>query len=761
MAYKNDTCNFEANKECIAKDAPKRNNYFSGKLMTHKHLITEQQYLINKLKQMNREFTGYGVVNGLEAQYDNEIISVSPGIGIDSCGNVLSLNEPIKSANTGLKNGDYIYLQLKEKGEGRVARYNEEECESNCCDDYIVENVKVFTGNDLLDITINDICSNKDYLRDIIDMLIYCEHSEGKILEMFENNEVESIKEILKECDVSDRDIEEVFRLLEKSFQPKSIYPKHENGSFLLLGRYINGRIFNSVRTELHSNAELSKLLCKAKNTFTKIDSINWEHGKEYMIKLLDEKQVSDGNKNSITLYDDNILPNSKKIKNTYILITEGMGLLQYKKITNFDINTKVAHISPNWKDDQVPNKASKYILIYNDLKEFEEISQRLQFTFSTAMNKTSIDNKTLNVTTKPYVVANKQLTYLESMQLSLLNFDVPICFSKFEPKDNQKQVSFSLLRCYPSATANDSALRDIKAIKKEVKKEAIHSIVEMQYHKKSFPEGNNSIHFMVAEPETSKENFTLKVLRALSKASDFIGTRVHIKLKGDFVLDVDGNPVDANHLRGECPTGNDSAGGTFESWMDVKFDTALLKIFMNMLDGLKKQFATKPQDTNEVAKNTNLSKEDAQLILGAMEDKHVIYRDIKTEKYHPLPDPTKTMIVYDTTGNHFKKEAEKLKEKLKEKGISAILKSSAELIDEDKVNYELILLRGSTLDRNATNMFTDAPSEIEWGISEGDIELINKVDETSSPLFVIGGKNKDVVAKAVENYMSRYNIVK
>ncbi len=766
MANTTDTCTFKQSEVCIATGTPKRNNYFSGKLMTHEHLITEQRYYIDKLKQMNREFTGYGVVNGLVAAYNKtkKTITVGPGIGIDCCGNVLALHGNTKPILKEMAEGDYIYLRFKEEGTGKAARYTKDACSSDCCDDYILENMEIFTDPSHLVVEINDICLNKkDYFSDVLNILKSCGTSEEKILELLENKQLGVIKEMLTKCKVPKDILTRLDNLSE--FKAKLPNGEQKNGSFLLLGKYVNKKIDNSYRTELHTNAELSKALCETKNTFTKINSINWEHAKEYTMKLLEENQVSNGSKNSITLIKDTILKDSKRIKNIEIWITEGSGLFQRRKITSFDKSTKVVRISPNWKDGQVPNKASKYILIYNNLQEFEEISKRLQFTFSKAVDKTTIDNKTLNVSTKPYVIANKKLSFFENMQLSLFNFDLPICFDKFEPEDTQKQASFSLLRCYPPTTISHNVANEIEEVKKSVKKEAIYTAVKMRYSLEYSPEGNNTMLFIVAKPEntidTPKENFTLKMLRLLSNASDFVGIRIHIELKGDFVLDEDGNPIDANHLKGKCPTGNGSAGGTFESWIDIKFDTAILKIFMNILDGIKKQVVAKAPNINEVAHNINLSKEDTQLILTAMENNKVIYRDIVTEKYHPLPDPTRTMIVYDTTDVYLKEEAKKLNERLKEKGISTLLKSSTELTEEDRINYEVILLRGGTLDPDTTNMLTDIPSEIDWDRSEGEIEVIHKINEVNSPIFVIGGKNKDLVAKAVENYVARYSTPK
>ena len=47
----------------------------------------------------------------------------------------------------------------------------------------------------------------------------------------------------------------------------------------------------------------------------------------------------------------------------------------------------------------------------------------------------------------------------------------------------------------------------------------------------------------------------------------------VFIRLLGDFVLDCHGNPIDANHVGGQLPSGNGAPGGTFESWFRLKHD--------------------------------------------------------------------------------------------------------------------------------------------------------------------------------------------
>jgi len=276
-----DTCEFkEGHTKCITKDTPKRNNYFSGKLMTHKHLIDEQQYYINKLKQMNREFTGYGIVNGLVATYNNNIITVRPGIGIDSCGNVLAIyNKKREFKVEELKDNDFIYLKFKEKSTGKpVARYTKEDnCSSTCCDDYIEEDMEIFTNPKHFPVGVNDICLNKKaYLSVLINILKECDKTDNEIRKLLEN---ERLGKILEECGQQTEEIDAILKLLENvpEFEATPHYGKQENGSFLLLGKYVNGKIDNSFRTELHTNAELSKALCEIQASYVK--SLNGKTG--------------------------------------------------------------------------------------------------------------------------------------------------------------------------------------------------------------------------------------------------------------------------------------------------------------------------------------------------------------------------------------------------------------------------------------------------------------------------------------------------
>jgi hypothetical protein len=60
---------------------------------------------------------------------------------------------------------------------------------------------------------------------------------------------------------------------------------------------------------------------------------------------------------------------------------------------------------------------------------------------------------------------------------------------------------------------------------------------------------------------------------KGVGRRGGFSSGFIRIRLLGDFVPDVHGNPVDAEFLGGVLPTGDGTAGGTFESWFEVGED--------------------------------------------------------------------------------------------------------------------------------------------------------------------------------------------
>ncbi len=239
-----DFCKTNINSECLSKSIPKRNNYFSGKHISAEDLTLEQKYFIDKIKRINSEVTGYGIVNGLTiAQFNSskKTIDINPGIGIDGCGNFLALyKQKSFSLPQELHDGDYLYLKYVEKGDNRVATGDDTTCSEECCFNHIVEDMEIHIDRELLALEANEICTEK--------MLF-------KEFKLPRKSRLTRIDNRLK---------------LFKRTPP-----------LLFLGRYIQrtkrGVIDTSDRVYLHTNAELSKLLCRIEENH--VSSLNGQHG--------------------------------------------------------------------------------------------------------------------------------------------------------------------------------------------------------------------------------------------------------------------------------------------------------------------------------------------------------------------------------------------------------------------------------------------------------------------------------------------------
>jgi cell division septation protein DedD len=76
-------CNSE---KLRALNAPRRNNYFYGKMMDVFHFQMEQCYFNGKRWLLNRMGLGRGVLCGLKVQSENGLVSVTAGVAIDGLG---------------------------------------------------------------------------------------------------------------------------------------------------------------------------------------------------------------------------------------------------------------------------------------------------------------------------------------------------------------------------------------------------------------------------------------------------------------------------------------------------------------------------------------------------------------------------------------------------------------------------------------------------------------------------------------------------
>lgn len=76
--------------------------------------------------------------------------------------------------------------------------------------------------------------------------------------------------------------------------------------------------------------------------------------------------------------------------------------------------------------------------------------------------------------------------------------------------------------------------------------------------------------------PRVEDENwavFEIAPHKLSGRRGSLVDSIIHIKLKCDFILDCHDNAVDGNHIGGQTPTGNGTAGGVFESWFKVVAD--------------------------------------------------------------------------------------------------------------------------------------------------------------------------------------------
>src|SRR5690242_17853966 len=76
--------------------APKRNNYFYGKLLDEMHLRLEQDYFYGKRALLNRLALGSGVLCGLVVEKDGKFVKVSAGVAIDGYGREIIVPQDVR-----------------------------------------------------------------------------------------------------------------------------------------------------------------------------------------------------------------------------------------------------------------------------------------------------------------------------------------------------------------------------------------------------------------------------------------------------------------------------------------------------------------------------------------------------------------------------------------------------------------------------------------------------------------------------------------
>lgn len=142
-----------------------RNRYFTGKLMTARDMLTEQDYHGDRLETLTQRVAGRGAVCGLsidvEQPGENEPleISVEPGYALDCCGRPVLLDttahetvqpedlpDPTEPREGELPHGIAIYIRLKECFTEKVpVNGSEDACREDCTYNRVVEDFAIVT----------------------------------------------------------------------------------------------------------------------------------------------------------------------------------------------------------------------------------------------------------------------------------------------------------------------------------------------------------------------------------------------------------------------------------------------------------------------------------------------------------------------------------------------------------------------------------------------------------------------------------------
>jgi len=709
-----------------------RNRYFYGKLLTVRDFEDEQRYFVEKQRLINRLIHGEGVVCGLKVEKVEDksgFIRITPGVALDCCGREIVVPEPVEIDLSNLEEfGDeetitrWVTIRYSACGKEPVPVYSaESSCEETCCYSRIEEGYKI----DVLEQRPEDCESMED---------------EGVCqiwLELL--SEVENKKELSKQLinyweqcsSFSDKPVILAKLIISKTNDQIKINEidrtlSDNEGDFNKKLIYSNPRLYRLIKCIGKSLPDWLK------KDFPKITDINWPHDGVFKWKIIEYGTAQGGSENSIILKQGSEL---QECLNEYPIEDFDIVALFYnennvleskvKKAKEFESDTSELKIEGKWDNETVPNKNTKYILILNQIRQFAELSRRLKITFDRDISKSTINNKTLNVIAKPYI-SGQELPFFGNMEVSLINLNVPICYS---PPDGKNEVSFSLFKC-------DQINNELKIAG---------TLFLIGTAKTYYSTSTYKTSAVIANPLANLIN--------ILKNADGLGLRFYIQLKGDFVLDEKDNPLDGNHLKGTLPTGNSCPGGVFESWMDIYIDIKSLKDLFEEFKANIHEY-----DPYVVAKGFGLTEAHTKDILNTWVRNRIIHYDEGNEKYYPLPEPSKTIIAYDKKFEEYtKNNAEILKETLKKAGIEAIIRSTDDLTERDKKNNDIILIRGKDVKETTIRKLKDVTSRIKWENSKGDREIIKSPYRKNSNIFILGGKDEESVTKAVNNFIKIY----
>ena len=542
-----------------------RNRYFYGKLLTVRDFEDEQRYFVEKQRLINRLIHGEGVVCGLKVEKVEDksgFIRITPGVALDCCGREIVVPEPVEIDLSNLEEFEdeetitrWVTIRYNACGKEPVPAYSaESSCEETCCYSRIMEGYEI----DILkekpeeclpsDEGICAVWPNPARVAEEVGP-IYFERIMPKVVKKGERFKV-TIKIKAME-DIPSLKIEEKLPPGLKVYKGSSslerkdvkegeeFYHTYWVKSKDIIGKFdITGKILNipnipyldlpgsSVETAEEPEVEKSKSFVEY-----------WirecpESPKEPVVLLASIKlQKRTNGSFKITEVDNAIIENGEFKKS---LVFSNPRLYQLINCVEKELKAlekdlpKITHI--NWKHDEEYDWSDE-----QDRDNFLSLLDKLTITFDRAMKKETINHKTLNVFVIPYFTGElEKFGNVEELIVEAKKIYFPVYFTEKEGN----RISFRV--GYPTSNENRNKI--------------------LTAH-------------ITNEPITAVYSSVLKKWGLGIIQCSKIVWRMFIQLKGDFVFDVDGNPLDANYLKAELPTGNGSPGGLFESWLNIKFD--------------------------------------------------------------------------------------------------------------------------------------------------------------------------------------------
>ena len=96
----------------MSEEGFRRNNFFSGRLLTAADLQLEQTYFREKQRLHNRALHGFGIVSGLEVLRRRDRLLITAGLALDCEGNEIVVPETQSHPLPQLKSDTSVFLIL-------------------------------------------------------------------------------------------------------------------------------------------------------------------------------------------------------------------------------------------------------------------------------------------------------------------------------------------------------------------------------------------------------------------------------------------------------------------------------------------------------------------------------------------------------------------------------------------------------------------------------------------------------------------------